>query len=171
MTRRRRRSVWQPDDAQAHQGDGHPSPPPSLATLRLGQVSDGGSEGMAQPDRIINFVERARARARARTCTAMLSNKKDPNSEFGLLENKIPALQGCGRRLPCLSQYDLRLLAKLSSSGRIRITCPMRRWRPARKSSHPMKRCSRLAWSERLRPGFQYIMQKKCAPGFVLTKR
>jgi hypothetical protein len=47
---------------------------------------------MAQPDRIINFVERARVR----TCTAMLSNKKDPNSEFGLLENKIPALQGCG---------------------------------------------------------------------------
>ena len=36
---------------------GHPSPPPSLATLRFGQASDGGSEGMAQPDPIIEFAE------------------------------------------------------------------------------------------------------------------
>jgi hypothetical protein len=38
-------------------GMGHPSPPPSLATLRFGQASDGGSEGMAQPDPMINFAE------------------------------------------------------------------------------------------------------------------
>jgi hypothetical protein len=36
---------------------GHPSPPPSLATLRFGQASDGGSEGMAQPDPMIKFAE------------------------------------------------------------------------------------------------------------------
>jgi hypothetical protein len=36
---------------------GHPSPPPSLATLRFGQASDGGSEGMAQPDPMIDFAE------------------------------------------------------------------------------------------------------------------
>ena len=36
---------------------GHPSPPPSLATLRFGQASDGGSEGMAQPDPMIEFAE------------------------------------------------------------------------------------------------------------------
>jgi hypothetical protein len=34
-----------------------PSPPPSLATLRFGQASDGGSEGMAQPDPMIDFAE------------------------------------------------------------------------------------------------------------------
>src|ERR1700745_3465638 len=38
-------------------GMGHPSPPPSLATLRFGQASDGGSEGMAQPDPMIKFAE------------------------------------------------------------------------------------------------------------------
>ena len=38
-------------------GMGHPSTPPSLATLRFGQASDGGSEGMAQPDPMIKFAE------------------------------------------------------------------------------------------------------------------
>jgi hypothetical protein len=34
-----------------------PSTPPSLATLRFGQASDGGSEGMAEPDPMIDFAE------------------------------------------------------------------------------------------------------------------
>ena len=38
-------------------GMGHPSPPPSLARHALGEASDGGSEGMAQPDPMINFAE------------------------------------------------------------------------------------------------------------------
>ena len=38
-------------------GMGHPSPPPSLATLRFGRASDGGSEGMAWPDPMIEFAE------------------------------------------------------------------------------------------------------------------
>jgi hypothetical protein len=38
-------------------GMGHPSLPSSLATLRFGQASDGGSEGMAQPDPMTEFAE------------------------------------------------------------------------------------------------------------------
>ncbi|TAI59851.1 hypothetical protein CWO89_43955 [Bradyrhizobium sp. Leo170] len=37
-------------------GMGHPSPPPSLASAAL-WASDGGSEGMAWPDPMINFAE------------------------------------------------------------------------------------------------------------------
>ena len=38
-------------------GMGHPSLPPSLAMLRFGRASDGGSEGMAWPDPTIEFAE------------------------------------------------------------------------------------------------------------------
>ena len=37
--------------------DATPSPPPSLASAALGRASDGGSEGMAWPDPMINFAE------------------------------------------------------------------------------------------------------------------